>query len=144
MITREWKWSNGEENIKSPRYYKEEHLTNSINSINSINSTNSTNSITYNETNTNNNNNSQNAIFQSLDGYDSFDFETMFSRNDNSMGKTREDLDDKISNRELIFQRGTNPFLQTTNYVNDVVTRDTFLKPMNTTFEKIKNSEEEK
>ena len=120
----EWKWSNGEENYKSPRL--KEQLTKSI---------------SYND---NDNNPSQNAIMQSLDGYDSFDFETMFSRNDNASVKMREELDDKISNRELLFQRGTNPFLQTTNYVNDVIARDTFLKPKNTTFEKIKNAEEEK
>ena len=126
----EWKWSNGEENYKSPRL-KEQQLTKSI-------------SYNDNDNGNDNGNPSQNAIMQSLDGYDSFDFETMFSRNNNASVKTREELDDKMSNRELLFQRGTNPFLQTTNYVNDVIARDTFLKPKNTTFEKIKNAEEEK
>jgi hypothetical protein len=119
----EWKWSNGEESYKSPRL-KEQQLTK------------------YVSNNDNEVNPSQNAIMQSLNGYDSFDFETMFSRNDNASVKMREELDDKISSRELIFQRGTNPFLQTTNYVNDIIARDTFLKPKNTTFEKIKNVEE--
>ena len=139
MMTKEWKWSNGEENYRTPRF-KEINLTNSTNSANS------TNSIKYNEINTSSNASMQSldAITQSLDGYDSFDFETMFSRNDNASVKMREELDDKISNRELIFQRGTNPFLQTTSYVNDIIARDTFLKPKNTTFEKIKNMDEEK
>jgi hypothetical protein len=51
-------------------------------------------------------------------------------------GNRREDLDNKISDRELLFQRGTNPFLVNTNYVNDVTTRDNYLKPRNTTSEK--------
>ena len=33
----------------------------------------------------------------------------------------------------MLAQRGVNPFLQTTSYVNDIVTRDIFLKPVNTT-----------
>ena len=57
--------------------------------------------------------------------------------------RTREDLDNKISEREMIAQRGVNPFLKT-NYVNDVVTRDKFLKPINTTFERIKDKDKDK
>jgi len=148
MTTIEWKWSNGEENSKSYRF-KENHSTNSTNSTNSIpdiyTNTN-TNEIdnSFQNSNSISNSNSKNAIMQSLENYDTFDFEPMFSRNDNPMGKAREELDDKMSNRELIFQRGTNPFLQTSSYVNDVVTRDAFLKPKNTTFEKIKSIEDNK
>lgn len=68
----------------------------------------------------------ENAIQQSLNGFD-----TIASRN------KREELDNKISDRELLFQRGTNPFLQNTNYVDDVVARDHYLKPQNTTSEKL-------
>ena len=67
---------------------------------------------------------------------------SMFSRNQNSSGTRREDLDTKIADRELIAQRGVNPFLQT-SYVNDVVARDMFLKPINTTFEKSKEKSNE-
>lgn len=63
---------------------------------------------------------------------------SMFSRNQNSSGTRREDLDTKIADREMIAQRGVNPFLQT-SYVNDVVARDIFLKPINTTVENLKN-----
>ena len=45
-------------------------------------------------------------------------------------------MDIKLADREMIAQRGINPFFQT-SYVNDVVTRDMFLKPINTTSEKI-------
>ena len=57
---------------------------------------------------------------------------TVFSRNKNTNETNREDLDIKIADREMIAQRGFNPFLQT-SYVNDIVSHDIFLKPVNTT-----------
>ena len=67
---------------------------------------------------------------------------SMFSRNQNASGTRREDLDTKIADREMIAQRGVNPFLQT-SYVNDIVARDMFLKPINTTFERSKEKSKE-
>ena len=85
----------------------------------------------------NSNSTQLNAISQSLD---EDPFVTTFSRNQNAR---REDLNEKMADREMVSQRGENPFLQT-NYVNDIITRDTFLKPQNTTFERAKeNSKEE-
>ena len=55
----------------------------------------------------------------------------MFSRNQNLNETRREDIDIKMADREMIAQRGVNPFLQT-SYVNDIVTRDMYLKPVNT------------
>jgi hypothetical protein len=52
----------------------------------------------------------------------------------------REELDSKISDRHLVQQRGFNPFLSENNYVDDMSIRDQFLKPMNTTLDKIKNT----
>ena len=52
----------------------------------------------------------------------------------------REDLDDKISKREMIQQIGTNPFLQNTNYLDDMSIRDTYLKPKNTTIDRERNN----
>jgi hypothetical protein len=48
----------------------------------------------------------------------------------------REELDSKIADRELIQQRGFNPFLDNDpdRYVNDVSIRDKFLKPMNSNY----------
>jgi hypothetical protein len=63
--------------------------------------------------------------------------------NQNANETRREDLDTKISEREMIGQRGFNPFLQT-SYVNDVVARDMFLKPVNTTFERSKEKNKDK
>jgi len=50
----------------------------------------------------------------------------------------REELGNKLANRELIQQIGYNPFLGETNYVNDISIRDQFLKPMNTTHDETK------
>ena len=55
----------------------------------------------------------------------------------------REELDNRVADRELVQQRGANPFLTSqSTYVNDIIVRDMFLKPINTSQDKIKNSEE--
>lgn len=55
----------------------------------------------------------------------------------------REELDNRAADRELVQQRGANPFLTSqSTYVNDIIVRDMFLKPINTSQDKIKNSEE--
>lgn len=115
----EWKWSDGKQYFKSPRHILENPNPEPTPNKEPDDPV------------------GLHAINQSLDG---FDFEPTFSRNNNPSGNRREDLDNKMSDRELLFQRGTNPFLQT-DYVKDVVARDIFLKPKNTTFEKIKNAE---
>ena len=45
----------------------------------------------------------------------------------------REELGDKLANREMVQQIGFNPFLGQSNYVDDISVRDQFLKPQNTT-----------
>ena len=129
-----WKWSTGEAYYKSAR--PEQPTTEDS-------STNAQQTLEYDS--------KQNAINQSLDD-DHFDT-AMFSSNNNNnnnnnnsafdnMSSTaenrRETLDNKMSDRQMIPQRGVNPFLQQTSYVNDIVTRDMFLKPLNTTKEKLK------
>ena len=51
----------------------------------------------------------------------------------------RETLDNKIADRELVQQKGFNPFLNESNYVQDISNSDMYLKPMNTTLEREKN-----
>ena len=51
----------------------------------------------------------------------------------------REALDNKISDRELVQQKGFNPFLSDSNYVQDISNSDMYLKPVNTTLEREKN-----
>lgn len=116
MIRNEWKWSNGEDFVRTVRPKKTNNLTNIQEPVHV-------------------------PIDVSLEENDTFAFEPQFSRNDNESVKMREDLDNKISQRELLFQRGTNPFVQTNNYVEDIMARDVFLKPKNTTFDKIKFTE---
>ena len=55
----------------------------------------------------------------------------------------REELDNRAAGRELVQQRGANPFLtQQSSYVNDIVVRDMFLKPINTTQGRTKNKDD--
>jgi len=122
----EWKWSRGEAYYKSARPEKneiqQEHGYDS--QVNAIN---------------------QSLAEESFFNQDSDLINitnSMFSRNQNASGTKREDLDTKIADREMIAQRGVNPFLQT-SYVNDVVARDMFLKPINTTFERSKEKSKE-
>jgi hypothetical protein len=54
----------------------------------------------------------------------------------------REELDTKIADRQLVQQRGYNPFLSQNNYADDVAVRDQFLKPVNTTQDRVTTSPE--
>jgi len=119
-----WKWSNGEAYYKSARPER------------------STSRPERNVGETLDYDSQKNAIQQSLADFNCDNdliniTNSMFSRNQNQSGTKREDLDSKIAGREMLAQRGVNPFMQT-SYVNDVVARDMFLKPINTTFEKPK------
>lgn len=127
-----WKWSTGEAYYKSARPEKQEKQQEKQN-------------IEYEY------DSQTNAINQSLadDSFFNQDSDliditnSMFSRNQNSSGTRRETLDTKMADRQMIAQRGVNPFLQS-SYVNDIVTRDMFLKPINTTQGRAKeNSNEE-
>jgi hypothetical protein len=123
-----WKWSKGEPYYKSARTNKNEKKVDDELDFDT----------------------QQNAIRQSLEQNTFFNQDTdmmsitnsMFSRHGNETVTRREDLDTKIAGREMVSQRGVNPFLQT-SYVNDIVTRDMFLKPMNTTQGRTKNTDPE-
>lgn len=45
----------------------------------------------------------------------------------------REELGNKLSDRDMIQQIGNNPFLSQNSYIDDIMTRDNYLKPINTT-----------
>lgn len=49
------------------------------------------------------------------------------------LSNKREELGDKLANREMIQQIGYNPFLTQTSYVDDISISNQFLKPLNTT-----------
>jgi hypothetical protein len=125
-----WKWSTGEAYYKSARPEKQEKQQKQ--------------SIEYEY------DSQTNAINQSLADDTFFNQDSdliditnsMFSRNQNSSGTRRETLDTKMADRQMIAQRGVNPFLQS-SYVNDIVTRDMFLKPINTTQGRAKENNNE-
>uniref|UniRef100_A0A6C0IWE1 Uncharacterized protein n=1 Tax=viral metagenome TaxID=1070528 RepID=A0A6C0IWE1_9ZZZZ len=119
-----WKWSLGESYYKSARPEKQNNTN--VNTIEPIDNT-------------------YNAINQSLDenslSLSNYHFDnemigitnSVFSRNQNDQNNSkREDLDTRIADREMIAQRGINPFLTSSNYVNDISASDNFLKPINT------------
>jgi len=115
-----WKWSKGEPYYKSARPEKKQEEVN----------------YEYDSQKNAINQSLADEVFLNADS-DMIDItNSMFSR---STGTRREDLDVKMADRELVSQRGVNPFLQT-SYVNDIVTRDMFLKPINTTQGRTKNS----
>ena len=107
-----WKWSNGEPYNKSIRQQP-----------------------------SSNKNSSKDAIQTSLDDDIFFTMDSNSIR-ENARGEDsmREELDTKLADRELISQRGVNPFSQT-SYVNDITARDMFLKPVNTTQGRSKQTE---
>lgn len=52
----------------------------------------------------------------------------------------REALDSKIADRELVQQRGFNPFLTENTYVNDINVSNMYLQPVNTSQDREKST----
>ena len=123
-----WKWSTGEPYYKSARPEKKVEQSH----LEYDSQTNAINQSLGDDTFFNQDFNQDNELMDITN--------SMFSRNQNSSGTRREDIDTKMSDRKMIAQRGVNPFLQT-SYVNDIVARDMFLKPINTTQGRTKNTE---
>ena len=118
-----WKWTLGEPYYKSARI--ERRVETQV-------STNDSNVTEYDS--------QQNAINQSLED---IDYDNEHNNEHNISSNKREEIDNRAAGRELVQQRGANPFLTAqSSYVNDIVVRDMFLKPINTSQEKIKNMEE--
>ena len=112
-----WKWSISEPYYKSARAAKQEPTSNINHHVE--------------------NDSQQNAINHSLND-DIIDFDPI------NIDNRREMLDNKMAGREPVLQRGANPFINQSSYVNDIVVRDMFLKPINTTQGRVKNNEEER
>lgn len=56
----------------------------------------------------------------------------------------REDMHNRMAEREMVAQVGRNPFLDVTkehNYVNDVIAQNQFLKPVATNMDKVSSTE---
>jgi hypothetical protein len=121
----EWKWSNGEPYERSRRSNKkstieEENIQDELFSKNIEESAYST-SLNHDE-------NTWDMLNQG------------FLKQSNK----REDLDNKIADRQLVQQKGFNPFLNDSNYVEDIAVSDMYLKPVNTTLEREKNKNKNK
>lgn len=116
-----WKWSLGETYYKSAKPSKSKEDESLMNNQ----------EIERQQVEAINNSLSENTFF-------SYDNEliditnAVFTRNQQNIQSKREDLDNKIADREMIAQRGVNPFLPNSNYSNDITTSDSFLKPVNT------------
>lgn len=120
----EWKWTKGDPYERSRRIVKtNENINNKMDSeyLKQIEESAYSSSLNHDE-------NTWDILNQSI--YDGFKRESK-----------REELDFKIADRELVQQIGFNPFLGNQNYLQDIQVRDQFLKPMNTTQEKIKQHE---
>ena len=123
-----WKWTLGEP------YYKSARIDTQVSTQVSTNDTNITEYDTQ-----------QSAINQSLaeDHDNNYDKDYDYDHNTSTSSNKREEIDNRAAGRELVQQRGANPFLTSqSSYVNDIVVRDMFLKPINTSQEKIKNVDE--
>lgn len=115
----EWKWSSGENYEKSPRPQK---IAKTVQI-------------------------EQTAIQQSLLSEDDSwvmnkDGELFVFDQEKPLNK-REDTYSRMAERQMVGQIGFNPFSKS-EYLNDVMVQDKFLKPVSTSFEKEKENENEK
>lgn len=117
----DWKWSNGQPYKKSKRPVKNTIIEENIEDPNEIFSKNIEDSA-Y-STSLNHDENTWDILNQGF----------------LKQSSKREALDNKIADRELVQQKGFNPFLNESNYVQDISNSDMYLKPMNTTLEREKN-----
>ena len=118
----EWKWSNGEPYKKSKRPVKNNTSEEQIEDQDEIFSKNIEDSA-Y-STSLNHDENTWDILNQGF----------------LKQSSKREALDNKIADRELVQQKGFNPFLNESNYVQDISNSDMYLKPINTTLEREKNT----
>ena len=120
----EWKWTKGEPYERSKRIFKETEQIDNEKFNKEI----------------------EKSAYSTSLNHDEYTWDIL---NQNSSGNgfkvsnKREDLDIKIADRELVQQIGGNPFLSETNYVDDIAVRDNFLKPVNTTQGRTKNTNNE-
>jgi hypothetical protein len=125
----EWKWTKGEPYAKSRRPIKKKQFKEPDNSFNDETFTQEVENSAY-TTSLNHDENTWDILNQGL--YN--------NNNEFKQSNKREDLDYKISDRELVQQCGYNPFMEN-NYTNDISNSDKFLKPVNTTLGREKADE---
>ena len=109
----EWKWSIGEQYQKSARKIK------TIDDVKNIEMKQEIKAYDL-------------SLNQDEYNWDSINDVQHFSPEQFKVTNKREQLDEKISNRQLVQHCGYNPYMNTDNYVNDITIRDQFLVPQNT------------
>jgi len=127
----EWKWTKGEPYERSRRRYNNNQNNEQLTTEEEL----------FAESNQMNKEHEISAYSSSLN-YDENTWDILnqeVASNGFKLSNKREDLDLKIADRQLIQQRGFNPFLSENNYVDDVTVRDNYLKPQNTTNDYQKN-----
>ena len=128
----EWKWSKGESYPQSKRVAKKEYIF----------------PVEKDQDNFFSQENEQSAYTSSLNhDENTWDIlnQSIYNQGFRQSNK-REELHDKMANRDLVQQIGYNPFLSNQNqhnYVEDISIRDQYLKPQNTSEEREKEKEKE-
>ena len=128
----EWKWTLGEPYERSRRVLNENQPN--------------TNNITYNKENDQEPTIvEQNAYLSSLN-HDENTWEMMnptpgFVENNFTNSNKREYTDQNLAERQMFGQINMNPFMTNNNYLDDISTRDQFLKPMATNWDREKKQD---
>ena len=140
----EWKWTKGAPYAKSQRPVKNENNNNISNIV-----TNNTNNyaeidLNYENQNTVSEKEVEHSAYSISLNHDENTWDILnqgLYNNDFRQSSKREDLDSKISGRELVQQCGYNPFMENSNYANDISVSNQFLQPQNTTLGREKNEQ---
>jgi hypothetical protein len=122
----EWKWTKGEPYERSRRIVNKENVDVQFD----VEEHKSTDDLAY-SCSLNHDENTWELLNQSLIG------------NDFRQINKREDTDKRLSERQMVSQINMNPYLVNNNYVDDIETRDTFLKPISTNQEREKSNQNE-
>jgi hypothetical protein len=128
----EWKWSYGEPYPKSIRKQQIQPVVKNTNNHENNNTTNEISYETYGKEEESYGAYSA-SLFHDENTWDILN-QSIYQENFRQSNR-REDLDDKMANRELIQQIGYNPFLNQTNYADDISIHDQYLKPQNSSKE---------
>jgi hypothetical protein len=141
----EWKWTKGAPYAKSQRPVKNDN-SNNISNIVTNNNTNNNNyseiDLNYENQNTVSEKEVEHSAYSISLNHDENTWDILnqgLYNNDFRQSSKREDLDSKISGRELVQQCGYNPFMENSNYANDISVSNQFLQPQNTTLGREKN-----
>ena len=67
---------------------------------------------------------------------DFFDYRS-FSKNEEKNTNDKSIFNDRLTGREKMIQTSINPFLSNNNYLSDLKTQNDFLRPKNSSYEKI-------